>query len=37
MSIDEAYELIYKAWIETGDERYDTALDVLANIDLLTN
>lgn len=35
MTIDEAYDRIYEAWVRTKDEDLDTALTVLANIELL--
>lgn len=35
MTEDEIYERVYRAWLATGDERYDIALDILANVELL--
>ena len=32
---DACFDIIYEAWAKTKDDRYDTALTVLANIDLL--
>ncbi len=32
---DACFDIIYEAWAKTKDDRYDTTLTVLANIELL--